>query len=105
MERENYMSNKDIVLYFKAMADETRLAIMQMLSEEQLCACHILEAFDITQPTLSYHMKILVESGLVDSVKDGTWTRYSINPQSYHHLITSVNGIDVAGKDIKKRCV
>lgn len=70
-------NNKDIILYFKALADETRLAIIEMLSRENLCACHILEEFEITQPTLSYHMKILVESGLVDSERDGNWIRYS----------------------------
>ncbi len=72
-------NNKDIILYFKALADETRLAIIEMLSRENLCACHILEEFEITQPTLSYHMKILVESGLVDSERDGNWIRYSLN--------------------------
>lgn len=41
-------SNADLVLYFKAMADETRLSILEMLSCEELCACHILEDFDIT---------------------------------------------------------
>lgn len=73
------MSNKDMVLYYKAMADETRLEIIEMLSKENLCACHILEKFDFSQPTLSYHMKILVESNLVLSSKDGNWTRYRLN--------------------------
>lgn len=73
------MNNKDLVILFKALSDETRLSIIEMLSEKELCACHILEEFDITQPTLSYHMKILVEAGLVNGVKAGTWTRYSIN--------------------------
>lgn len=50
-----------------------------MLSNGELCACDILEEFSITQPTLSYHMKILCESGLVDSRRDGVWMKYSIN--------------------------
>lgn len=53
------------------MADETHLSILEMLSCEELCPCHILEDFDITQPTLYYHMKILVDSKLVESTKDG----------------------------------
>lgn len=73
------MTNIDTVLFLKALSDETRLQIVQMLSHENLCACHILEKFEFTQPTLSYHMKILVESGLVESHKDGTWTRYTLN--------------------------
>ena len=64
------MEKADAVLCFKAMADETRLSIIDMLSRESLCACHILEEFNITQPTLSYHMKILVESNIVLGEKD-----------------------------------
>lgn len=99
------MSNKDLVLYFKAMADETRLSILQMLVHEQLCACHILEEFDITQPTLSYHMKILVDSGLVSSEKDGTWTRYQINSDVFENVVHLINSLSVKEKDVKKRCI
>lgn len=63
----------------KALADETRIKIFDMLSGGELCACNILGEFDITQPTLSYHMKILSESGLVNSRRDGVWMKYSIN--------------------------
>lgn len=69
----------EYVSIFKALADETRLRIIQMLSGGELCACDILEAFNITQPTLSYHMKILTECGLVKGVKDGSWMKYTIN--------------------------
>lgn len=69
----------EYVSIFKALADETRLKIIQMLSKGELCACHILEAFQITQPTLSYHMKILTECGLVKGVKEGSWMKYSLN--------------------------
>lgn len=69
----------DYALYMKALGDETRIKIFDMLSNGELCACDILENFDITQPTLSYHMKILCESGLVESRKDGVWMKYSIN--------------------------
>jgi len=66
-------------LYMKALSDETRIKIFDMLSQGELCACNILEKFNITQPTLSYHMKTLCDSGLVDSRKDGVWMKYSIN--------------------------
>lgn len=72
-------SNKDLAIFFKALSDETRLKIVLMLKNENLCACHILDEFSITQPTLSYHMKILVDSGLVKGDKDGNWTRYQLN--------------------------
>ncbi len=63
----------------KALGDETRVKIFDMLSKGELCACNILDEFHITQPTLSYHMKILSESGLVESRRDGVWMKYSIN--------------------------
>lgn len=63
---------------FKALSDETRIEILDILSHGELCACNILEEFHITQPTLSYHMKILCESGLVESRKEGIWMKYSI---------------------------
>ncbi len=70
---------KEYVNVFKALSDETRLRIIEMLSCGELCACDILESFQITQPTLSYHMRILIDSGLVKGRKEGTWIRYSNN--------------------------
>lgn len=73
------MGYKDDVKLIKALADENRLAILEMLQKEEKCACYILEELDITQPTLSHHMKILCDSGLVDSRKDGKWMHYSLS--------------------------
>lgn len=71
---------------FKALSDETRLKIVVMLSCGELCACDILEYFQITQPTLSYHMKILTECGLVKARKDGSWMRYQNNNEVVSHI-------------------
>lgn len=81
-DRNMKYSYADYVLIFKALADETRLKIIEMLSCGELCACDILESFQITQPTLSYHMKILTGCGLVIAVRDGAWMRYSINKET-----------------------
>jgi len=70
----------------KALGDDTRIRIFDMLSVDELCACKILEEFSITQPTLSYHMKILCDSGLVDSRKDGVWMKYSVNKENLDYL-------------------
>ncbi|MFO8069640.1 MAG: metalloregulator ArsR/SmtB family transcription factor [Alkalibacterium sp.] len=56
---------------FKVLSDETRLQILQLLSKDQLCACDIIEEFNITQPTLSYHMKILRDKNLVVTQREG----------------------------------
>lgn len=63
----------------KALGDETRVRIFDMLQIGEICACNLLEEFSITQPTLSYHMKILCDSGLVKGRKDGIWMKYSID--------------------------
>ena len=63
----------------KVLSDETRIKIVDMLAGGELCACNILEEFKITQPTLSYHMKTLCDSGLVNARRDGIWMKYSIN--------------------------
>ncbi|HBY21513.1 MAG TPA: transcriptional regulator [Clostridiales bacterium] len=76
----------EYALFMKALADETRVKIFNMLSEGELCACRILEEFNITQPTLSYHMKILCDSGLVDGRRDGVWINYSINKNGLDSL-------------------
>jgi ArsR family transcriptional regulator len=70
------------VLIFRALADETRLKIVEMLSCGEMCACDILEFFRITQPTLSYHMKILTDSQIVSARKDGSWIRYSLKDET-----------------------
>ncbi|NCC48910.1 MAG: ArsR family transcriptional regulator [Clostridia bacterium] len=80
------MNYKEAALRYKALSDETRLKIVDMLSCDELCACNILEAFQITQPTLSYHMKILTDSGLVKARKDGAWTRYTLNKELFEQL-------------------
>ena len=73
---------------FKAISDETRLKIIDMLSyESELCACNILEEFSISQPTLSYHMKILAESGFVNARRDGAWMKYTLNKERTAEII------------------
>ena len=64
---------------YKALGDTRRLMIIDMLNSGELCACRILEKFEITQPTLSHHMKTLCDCGLVKGRKQGKWTFYSIN--------------------------
>ena len=73
------MDYKNDVRIIKALTDENRLAILHMLQDGSKCACVILEELHITQPTLSHHMKILADSGLVDYYKEGKWMHYSIS--------------------------
>ncbi len=65
---------------FKALSDPNRLRIVGMLKGGELCACRILDELEISQPTLSHHMSILVKCGLVDVRKEGLWSHYTLNP-------------------------
>jgi ArsR family transcriptional regulator len=76
----------DYVPLLKALSDETRLKIVDMLSCGGLCACDILEAFNITQPTLSYHMKILTKCGIVAGNREGAWMHYSLSKEKADQL-------------------
>jgi len=71
---------------FKALGDSTRLEIVDMISCGELCACMILLKFKITQPTLSHHMKILCDCGLVKGRKEGKWTYYSLVDEKVEEL-------------------
>ena len=73
------MNTIDIAVICKALGDSNRLQIVQMLSDGEKCGCKLLEAFEITQPTLSHHIKILCECGLVNDRKEGKWHHYSLN--------------------------
>lgn len=66
---------------FKAFCDEKRLHIIEQLQSGEKCACVLLENLNISQPTLSHHMKILCESGIVTGRREGKWTHYSISSE------------------------
>ena len=90
---------KKTVVIFKAFCDENRIRILQLLLHGEKCACKLLEEMNTTQPTLSHHMKILCDSGIVVGRKDGKWMHYSISKEGaatarmYFDTLTSVNAI------------
>ena len=77
-----------IARMFKAFDDESRLKILSLLRSGEQCAGDLVSKMNISQPTLSHHMRILCDSGVVSSRKDGKWVRYSINPVGRAHLLT-----------------
>ncbi len=76
----------DTAKILKAIAEPKRLRIIDMLSCGELCACKILEAFHITQPTLSHDMKLLVDAGLVNDRREGKNIYYSLNQENIENL-------------------
>lgn len=74
------ISQSEIAKMFKSFDDERRIQILENLKDGERCACELLEDMQISQPTLSHHMKVLCDSGIVNARKEGKWTHYSINP-------------------------
>ena len=72
------MDERKTALIFKAFCDENRIRILKLLRSGEKCACKLLEELNISQPTLSHHMKILCDSGSVVGRKEGKWMHYSI---------------------------
>ncbi len=77
--RQYDMEYGETAKLFKALGDENRLYILSMLQHGERCACVLLEHVNLSQPTLSHHMKILCETHLVTSRKEGKWVYYSLN--------------------------
>lgn len=75
------MDERKTALIFKAFCDENRIKILQLLLDGEKCACRLLEEMNITQPTLSHHMKILCDSGIVVGRKEGKWIHYSLSDE------------------------
>ena len=72
------MTEKNMVAIFKALGDENRIRILKLLHNGEKCACKLLEELNISQSTLSHHMKILCDAGIVTGRKEGKWMHYSI---------------------------
>ena len=91
---------KRTVVIFKAFCDENRIRILQLLSTGEKCACKLLEEINVTQPTMSHHMKILCDSGIVIGRKEGKWMHYSISPEGKKYALqcfeslTKVNDVE-----------
>lgn len=70
---------KDMLNIFKALSDETRLRIIRLLGQGELCVCDITAALDLVQPKVSFHLSALKEAGLIKDRKAGKWIHYSLN--------------------------
>ena len=69
----------ELLSVFKALSDETRLRIIKLLENGELCVCHIVAAVDMSQSKVSFHLRILKEAGLVKDRRQGKWMRYRLN--------------------------
>ncbi len=76
----------NVVAALKALAEPNRLRVAQELARGELCACRLLDTLSISQPTLSHHMKVLQDAGLVRCRRQGKWCHYSLEPDAMFEL-------------------
>ena len=98
------MDEKRIAAIFKAFCDENRIRIIKLLRSGEKCACKLLEEINVTQPTLSHHMKILCDAGIVVGRKEGKWTYYSFNPEGIERAKELLNQITTVTDSIPRSC-
>lgn len=78
---------KNMISFFRAMGEDTRVKIISMLLEEEKCICDLIEALKISQSAVSHHVKILKQADLVNDRRKGKWTYYSINKSGFEKHI------------------
>lgn len=92
---------RDDARVFKAFCDENRLQVLELLRSGEKCACVLLEHLQISQSTLSHHMKILCDSGIVDSWRVGKWTHYAISREGSliaERLLRELTGLETESR-------
>lgn len=97
-------SYKDRAKIFKAFCDENRLQILDMLKSGEKCACKLVDELNISQSTLSHHMKILCDAEIVKGRKDGKWVHYSLDEggaERAEEMLKSMLTADVTGETDK----
>jgi ArsR family transcriptional regulator, arsenate/arsenite/antimonite-responsive transcriptional repressor len=90
---------------FKAFCDENRLRALELLRGGEKCACVLVERLGIGQSALSYHMKILVESGVVTARQEGKWTHYSISAEGSARAAALLNEITTPSEEQEEQTV
>ena len=90
---------------FKALCDPRRLAILEQLRSGEKCACVLQEPMDLTQSGLSYHMKILCDSGLVVSRQEGKWTYYRLSEEGRNDAVKLLLAITTPDTEQRDRCL
>lgn len=89
---------------FKALCDEKRLEIIELLRSGEKCACVLIEKMSIGQSGLSYHMKILCDSGLVESRQEGKWTHYKLSESGRDYAIALLKELTTPNTSAESKC-
>ena len=95
----------NILPIFKALSDETRLRILALLKESELCVCDIAETLKMTQPNISFHLGILREAGLIKDKKSGRWIHYSLDDSDIFRRFLLLGVFDRMSNKVRTKIV
>ena len=98
---------QQIARIFKAFCDENRITILQKLQGGEMCGCKLLEELNISQSTLSHHMRVLADAEVINCRRDGKWTHYSISEEGGQQamaLLKEVLAVKTADAEDSKGC-
>ena len=84
---------RELVKIFKTLSDKTRIRLLKLLFERELCVCELMQALDMTQSRVSRNLGILKEAGLVKDRRDGLWVFYSLNRKSFNQYAAPILGL------------
>jgi len=90
---------RNIERVFKAIADRNRIRILKMLEAKPMCVCEITEVLGIAQPSVSRHLSILRDAGLLDDEKDGIWTNYCLSRSGNDVVVTMLSSLSRWGNE------
>lgn len=90
---------QEVINIFKALSEETRLRILKLLEQGELCVCDIVAALDIIQPKVSFHLNVLKGAGFLKDRKQGRWTHYRIDDSDFFRRFLLVSVLERMPKD------
>lgn len=92
---------KSVAHICKALSDETRVRVMKLLEERELCVCELMQVLEMSQPRISRHLGVLKNAGLVNDRREGKWVYYSLRPGGEHDAVKNLlNAVALIGDEI-----
>lgn len=97
------ISIEEMAEQFKLLGDKTRLKIVSLLSQQQMCVCHLVELLQSTQPNISQHLRKLKDAGLVVEERRGQWIYYSLSIEDKPHLKDAIVYLPKVGEEEQEK--
>ena len=95
--REDGATYRELEEFFSALGDATRVKMLKLIADEELCSCEVMAALELTQPTTSHHLGILERAGLLSSRRSGKWVFYKISNSTIRNFVDKAFSLVEAG--------